>query len=190
MAATPKGCAVIRLGPFAGMVLGVLAIGGSAAAHTTPWLIWNASASVPIGLYLIEPAVHLEVTDLVVANPPQAIARFLDERGYLPIGVPLLKRVVAFPGQTICRTGATIAVGGVAMGAALARDHLGRAMPVWRGCRVLGDGEAFLMNWQVPDSVDGRYFGPFPLTSIIGRAIPLWTDEDGNGRFEWLAPTR
>jgi conjugative transfer signal peptidase TraF len=181
---------MMRLGPFAGMVLGVLAIGGCASPHTTPWLIWNASASVPIGLYLIEPPVHLEVTDLVAADPPRAIARFLAERRYLPIGVPLMKRVVALTGQTVCRSGANITVNGIALGIALERDHLGRAMPVWQGCRLLGNGEVFLMNWQVPDSVDGRYFGPFPLISIIGRTIPLWTDENDNGRFEWCAPTR
>ena len=45
------------------------------------------------------------------------------------------------------------------------------------------------MNWDVPDSLDGRYFGPIPASSVIGRALPLWTDEDGDGRFVWRAPT-
>ena len=34
------------------------------------------------------------------------------------------------------------------------------------------------MNWDNPDSYDGRYFGPLPAASIIGRAIPVWTFED------------
>jgi type IV secretory pathway protease TraF len=34
------------------------------------------------------------------------------------------------------------------------------------------------MNWQSKDSLDGRYFGPIPASSIIGRALPIWTDED------------
>jgi hypothetical protein len=25
---------------------------------------------------------------------------------------------------------------------------------------------------------------------VIGRATPLWTDEHGNGRYVWRAPTR
>ena len=41
------------------------------------------------------------------------------------------------------------------------------------------------MNWEVRDSLDGRYFGPLPAASIIGRAQPLYTDDDGDGRFEW-----
>ena len=46
------------------------------------------------------------------------------------------------------------------------------------------------MNWDVPDSVDSRYFGPFPRGSVIGRALPVFTDEAGDGRFQWWAATR
>jgi type IV secretory pathway protease TraF len=46
------------------------------------------------------------------------------------------------------------------------------------------------MNWDVWDSLDGRYFGPIPKNSIVGRALPLWTDEGGDGRDLWRAPTR
>ena len=66
---------------------------------------------------------------------------------------------------------------------------MGRDLPVWQGCRVIGDGEIFLMNWEVGDSLDGRYFGPIPASSVIGRALPLWTDEEGDGRYEWRART-
>ena len=45
------------------------------------------------------------------------------------------------------------------------------------------------MNPTVPDSLDGRYFGPLPATSIVARAVPLWTDEAGDGRFVWRAAT-
>ncbi|RVA02060.1 S26 family signal peptidase, partial [Mesorhizobium sp. M7A.F.Ca.US.001.02.1.1] len=41
------------------------------------------------------------------------------------------------------------------------------------GCRVISDGEVFLMNRDAADSFDGRYFGPLPLTSVIGRAVPV-----------------
>jgi type IV secretory pathway protease TraF len=75
------------------------------------------------------------------------------------------------------------------MGEALARDRRGRELPVWQGCRTLGAGEIFLMNWDVQDSLDGRYFGPILKSSVIGRALPLWTDEGGDGRHLWRAPT-
>src|SRR3546814_1731922 len=83
----------------------------------------------------------------------------------LPPGVPLLKRVLGLPGQKVCRVGRTITVDRVAMGQARETDRLGRAMPDWQGCRRIADGEVFLMNWSVPDSLDGRYFGPLPASS-------------------------
>ena len=59
--------------------------------------------------------------------------------------------------------------------AARERDGAGRALPRWDGCRVLGPGDVFLLNAAAPDSFDGRYFGPVPTASIIGKATPLWT---------------
>ena len=64
------------------------------------------------------------------------------------------------------------------MGEALERDRRGRTLPVWEGCRAVRAGEVFLMNWQSENSLDGRYFGPLPASTIVGRADPLWTKED------------
>lgn len=151
--------------------------------------IWNASASVPVGFYRIVPADRIEVTDLAVVMPPDELAGFLDERGYLPRGVPLIKRVLALQGTEVCRSGSAIVAYGMTYGEARAQDTRGRPLPDWRGCRRLREGEAFFMNWDSPDSFDSRYFGPLPLSTVVGRAVPLWTDEDGAGRFEWRAPT-
>ena len=170
----------------------VLAAIGAAAASAVDWpvkLIWNATASAPIGFYTVEPAERIDVPELAAVMPPEPLAAFMAERGYIARGVPLLKRVLGLPGQRVCRTGRTITVNGIEMGEALERDSLGRDLPVWQGCRVIGDGQLFLMNWEVRDSLDGRYFGPIPAASVIGRAVPLWTDEEGVGRYEWRAPT-
>jgi conjugative transfer signal peptidase TraF len=137
--------------------------------------VWNASGSVPVGLYRLQPTGNLFVMQLVAVQPPEPLATFLADNSYLPRGVPMLKRVLALPGQTVCRDGLTIAVDNIAMGEARERDSRGRPLPVWQGCRVVTDGEVFLMNWQSVDSLDGRYFGLLPTTAIIGRAKPLWT---------------
>lgn len=152
-------------------------------------LIWNATASAPIGFYTVEAAGALDVPELVAFIPPEPLERFMVERGYIGRGVPLLKRVLGLPGQRVCRSGATITVDNVEMGNALERDRMGRDLPVWQGCRIIGDGEFFLMNWEIRDSLDGRYFGPLPASSVIGRALPVWTDEEGDGRYEWRAAT-
>jgi conjugative transfer signal peptidase TraF len=169
-----------------------LTVLGIAAASAVDWplrLIWNATASAPIGFYTVEPADALDVPELVAVMPPEPLAAFMVERGYIARSVPLLKRVLGLPGQRVCRAGRTITVNGIEMGEALEHDSLGRDLPVWQGCRVIGDDQLLLMNWEVRDSLDGRYFGPIPAASVIGRAVPLWTDEEGVGRYEWGAPT-
>jgi conjugative transfer signal peptidase TraF len=157
--------------------LAAIAAGLAALFHPTPKLLWNASASVPIGLYAVRPAGVLHVTELVVVRAPEPLARFLADRGYLPKDVPLLKRILALPGQTVCRMDRTITVDGIAMGDALERDRHGRALPVWQGCRVVPAGEVFLMNRQSKDSLDSRYFGSLPASTIVGQAEPLWVNE-------------
>jgi conjugative transfer signal peptidase TraF len=139
-------------------------------------LTWNASASVPLGLYAITAAGHLSVGDRVAIDPPEPLATFLAERGYLPRGVPLLKTIAATQGQRVCRIDSKIIIDGRAVGEAFVRDRLGRDLPHWQGCRRISEGEFFLMNASVADSFDGRYFGSTPATAIIGRARPLWTD--------------
>ena len=57
-----------------------------------------------------------------------------------------------------------------------------RALPQWRGCRRLGDDELFLVNADVPNSLDGRYFGPFPKRAVVGLAHPIWIDRAKDGR--------
>ena len=143
-----------------------------------PRLVWNASESVPMGLYGVQPARRLIVTDLVVAFPPEPLTTFLAEGGYLPRGVPLIKRILALPDQVVCRTDLAITVDGIEMGTARERDRRGRLLPVWQGCRVVRPGEIFLMNWDEPASLDSRYFGPLPLAAIVGRADPIWTFEE------------
>ena len=150
----------------------------STIGRTTPRYIWNASNSVPSGLYRVQPVTRLSVTELVAVQPPDLLAAFLDLNGYLPIGLPMVKRVLALPGQTVCRNGLTIAVDGIDVGDARERDGRVRPLPSWSGCRVIAEGDVFVMNWQSEDSLDGRYFGPLPASAVIGRVVPVWTHEE------------
>ncbi len=154
-----------------------LAVSVSAPVRPLPWLVWNASASVPIGLYAVRPVGTLHVGELVIVCPPDDLATFMHQRRYLPIGVPMLKQVAALPGQTVCRAGRTITVDGAVLGEALDSDSSGRPLPVWDGCQHLGLGSVFLMNWQSEHSFDGRYFGPLSDATIVGRTDPIWTRE-------------
>lgn len=152
-------------------------IGASAILRSDPLLIWNGSASVPVGFYAIAPITQPDIGDLVAVRPPEPLGRWLVESGYLGPDTPLLKRVAALRGTEVCREGATITIDGHPIAEARERDRLGRPLPVWRGCRTLRDGEIFLLNADHPASLDGRYFGPLGAETIIGQATPIWTRE-------------
>jgi conjugative transfer signal peptidase TraF len=156
---------------------------GAALDPIAPTLLWNASASAPIGLYAIQRTRSLEVADLVALAAPEMLAAFMAERGYLPRGIPLLKRVAGVAGQQVCRIDALITVDGAQLGEALARDRLGRDLPVWQGCRRIAEDQIFVMNVGFRDSFDGRYFGLLPADTVVGRARPLWITAD-SGHLE------
>ncbi|KXV59872.1 conjugal transfer protein TraF [Acetobacter senegalensis] len=163
-----------RFGWFFTTYFAILGAGTSVVIHPAPRLIWNATASTPVGLYRLQSVSPLHVGDLIAIRPPTDIAGMLARGGYLPLGVPLLKPVAALPGQVVCRNGAVVSVDGKALSNALTRDHRGRPLPVWQGCRHVLPGQIFVMNPAVPTSLDGRYFGVLPVDAVLGRAQPLW----------------
>jgi conjugative transfer signal peptidase TraF len=150
-------------------------------------IVWNITASVPTGLYLNRGKQSIHVGERVAVEPPPALRRLLAERGYLPVGVPLLKRVAAVSGQRVCRFAHGVTIDGELVGVARSFDRRGRSLPAWSGCHRIQSGELFVMNPDAPDSFDGRYFGVLSMTAVIGRATPIWTDESGHGDHIWFA---
>ena len=138
-------------------------------------LVWNVSASVPVGLYRIVPDLQVRRGDLVAVRPTPALADFMANRRYVELNALLVKPVAALIGQRVCRVGATITIDGRVVVTALQIDSRNRPLPVWGGCRQLGSSELFLLAPSVAASFDGRYFGSTPMRRVIGRAVPLWT---------------
>lgn len=161
-----------------------------AAIHPVPRVLWNASASAPLGLYRLEPERDPPPGALVAVTPPQRLARWMAERHYLGEGVPLLKHVAGKAGQRICRLGDSVSVDRRPVAVARKRDRLGRPLPVWQGCRTLATGELLLLNPAVPDSLDGRYFGSLPASTVIGRAIPILTRDAPGAPLTWRGWSR
>lgn len=139
-----------------------------------PRLLWNATASMPVGLYAVRPVRRLQRGEIVAVRPPERLARYLDHREFLPYGLPLLKPVAALGGDTVCRRDRVLSLNGRPQAVALDRDHLGRPLPVWQGCRRLGAQDVFLLIPSQKTSLDGRYFGVLPTSAIVGKATPLW----------------
>lgn len=137
-------------------------------------LVWNVTASVPVGLYSIVPEPAQHRGELVAVRPSPSLARYMASRRYVEAGALLVKPVAAVVGQQVCRLGATITIDGKMVATARATDRAGRPLPVWRGCRRLSAGTVFLLAPAVPASFDGRYFGPVATSAVVGRALPLW----------------
>ena len=156
----------------AGLSLSLLA---AAQIDRAPRLIWNAKASVPIGLYVARASHGPSLGDLVAVRLPEDLSSWVVERGYVGADTLLLKRVTAVSGMTACRHDLDITIDGTVVAQAASNDRQGRPLPRWTGCVTIGSDEVFLLVAGVADSLDGRYFGPLSGDTILGRAIPLWT---------------
>lgn len=157
------------------MVAAVGAIALPPAWELPVSLVYNATASAPVGWYAVVPAPTLRVGDLLLTHLPPDVAAMAAERQYLPASVPLLKPVAALAGHAVCIQGSSAMIERQTVAGLLERDGLGRVLTPWPGCRKLRDGEVFLLSHDSPASFDSRYFGPLQSTLIVGRAIPLWT---------------
>lgn len=170
----PRGRAPDRALLLYGIALLAGALVATIAVRPRPLLVWNASPSLPVGLYRIGPAHDLAVGEMVIANVPARYRALAAERHYLPFGVPLVKRVAAAPGDTICAIGERLSIDGRTAARRRARDGRGRCMPWWSGCTTLREGAVLLLA-DASASFDGRYFGSSARGEIIGTAWPLWT---------------
>lgn len=161
----------------AGMVAvaATLALTATIVSPPRPRLVWNASPSAPIGLYRVTTGSDLHAGDMVIAWAPAEARRLAARRHYLPRGVPMVKRIAAAKGDTVCAIGPVVTINGRRVAARRRFDRQGRVLPWWRGCVRLRAGELFLLMRGAPDSFDGRYFGPIGADAVIGKAHRLWT---------------
>lgn len=118
----------------------------------------------------------MPVGRIVLIRLPGAVAAFAEQRSYLPIDIPLLKRVDAVAPQEVCVTDRIVRIDGVPVAAALRTDRLGRPLRAWSGCRRLRPGELFLLSTTNSASFDSRYFGPVGASAVLGVAHPLWLE--------------
>lgn len=172
----------IMLAGFA--AVGLAALAWAAFVQPLPRLIYNPSDSVPVGWYRVQPLDHraaslprpLSVGSIVLTRLPADAAALAAQRGYLLSHIPLLKRVGAVAPQHVCIVAGQVRIDGVPMAAVLSADRLGRPLPSWPHCRLLADGELFLLSATNPASFDSRYFGPVSASAVIGVAHPIWLE--------------
>ena len=163
-------------------------VGIAAVAFTAPFFIAgamgiriNASTSLPLGLYK-------ETTDfratLVEFCPQAPYGGFAAGRGYRSLGncpdgaAPLMKPVVAKPGDIVDVSSLGITVNHVLLPntAPKDKDSRGRPMQPWPFGRYrVPQGFVWVASSYNPWSFDSRYFGPLPVSIIRSHLKPLLT---------------
>jgi conjugative transfer signal peptidase TraF len=136
-----------------------------------PLLIWNASDSVPVGLYFVRKR-QPTIGEVAVIAPPDWVRLYAASRGYLPVDIWLLKPVIASSGSVVCRFGHHVFVNGTHIARAKFFDRQHRVLPIWKGCRTLTSDEIFVLA-KPKNSFDSRYFGPINRDLVVGTAAPV-----------------
>tara|TARA_R110002012_G_scaffold95194_1_gene230121 strand:+ start:6021 stop:6551 length:531 start_codon:yes stop_codon:yes gene_type:complete len=142
----------------------------------------NLTPSYPLGIWRIEMLSRaISIGDRIFICPPLTEEfRRARERGYLRRGFcpdwlsPLIKTVVALPGQSI-EIGASVVIDGVNLqrSAVQPNDGSGRPITPYAG-GVVPPGFLFLHS-PFKGSYDSRYFGPIPADGVLGLATPILT---------------
>ncbi|WP_299006377.1 S26 family signal peptidase [uncultured Caulobacter sp.] len=158
---------------LAAAVVGCVLTIAPAVMPVTRRLIFNTTASVPVGLYWLEER-WPGAGGLALVRPPPRLGRWMAERHYLPLNVPLIKRIAATEGQVVCVQHDLVRIDGAVVAQVLNHDRLGRRLVPAPLCRRLAADEVFLLNPE-RRSLDGRYFGTLSRRCVVGRLTPLWT---------------
>lgn len=154
--------------------IGLALLSLSTAFPPTPRLVWNATASAPVGLYAVAPGAPVDPGDMVIERVPDPWRMIAAQRRYIPANVPLVKRVAAAAGDEVCALDRNIFINGKWVAERRVADAQGRPMGWWKGCVRLRGRQTFLL---MPDSVasfDGRYFGVTDGGLVVGKARLLW----------------
>jgi conjugative transfer signal peptidase TraF len=145
-----------------------------AVREVGPLATWNHTPSLPEGLYVRAIAAEPAVGQIVAFPAPAAALDYARRRGGRGDATLFLKPLAAGPGDHVCVTD-HLAINGRTVAPVLTSGPDGVPLPRWDGCRVLGAGEWFAYAPRIPNSMDGRYYGPVREADIIGVFRPVWT---------------
>lgn len=164
------------------LTVGVIFLAGIAAGGVLGGYRINWTPSYALGLWRIEGLDRkVKVGDLIFICPPRTQAfEMARERGYVRMGLcpgwlsPLIKTVVALPGQQVVIAG-SVTIDGVhlAQSQVQASDAEGRALEAYDGGIVPADH--LFLHSEFAGSYDSRYFGPIPADGVLGLARPVIT---------------
>src|SRR5262249_32715085 len=120
----------------------------------------QVTASKAKGLYLIRPAAPFERGDIVLLDPPAAVAPLMVGRGWLGADMKLLKPIAATAPDEVCLRDRQVFINGRALAPVFAVDRLGRPLPRPDLCRRLAPGEALLRRTRTPHPFHTPHYCP------------------------------
>jgi len=169
-------------GPYlwAGLALVGIALLAASFLPRRPMLVWNFTASAPVGLYRTLPRAWMR-GDWVAIEPSPELRAAMADLGVLEHGRLLVKRVAAASGDEVCRQGGHVRINGRLSAAALLTSSSGAPLPSWTGCLRLGPNDIFLLG-QADGSFDGRYFGVTDAGEIVAPLVLLLPLRVGQAR--------
>lgn len=171
-----------RLARLSGIVPAAVAIAGIGVAFRLGGIRVNASSSLPIGLYR---TTSDKSARLIEFCPVEPFASMSANRGYRKKGncadgaEPLLKPIVAVPGDIVENSRQGVAVNGKLLLNSGARpsDTKSRLLTHWPfGKYRVDTGTVWVISSFNARSFDSRYFGPVPISSIRYHLRPLLTE--------------
>lgn len=152
--------------------------------YERPFFVFNTSPSIPLGLYYRcrQGVDGARVGDVVMFNIPAGTAhRFVKHRlGEVRSNWTILKPVAAAGGDHVCARDGWLFINGNQAAPLVLTDADGNPVPSWSGCRVLEDGELFVMATRVERSFGSRVYGPIDEGLVRGIYAPLWVSPDGS----------
>jgi conjugative transfer signal peptidase TraF len=159
------------------IVVGVLSAIGSVFAWCG--IRVNTSYSLPMGLYATTTDAGATLIEFCPEGKfaGESSGRHYRTSGFCADGaVPLLKPVVARPGDLVEVSDRGISVNGhlLPRTAPVANDRLGRPLEAWpTGRYAVAPGTVWVASTYNRGSYDSRYMGPIPTRLIRSRLKPL-----------------
>ena len=177
---SPHGARVVATGLVALAVVGA----GAGAARAAGYRV-NVSASVPLGIWRLDPAAPLKRGAMTLWCPPDnALFRAARAHRAVPYGLcpgrfaPLFKPAAALAGDAVDVSRAGIRINGVALPNTAQRHEEGAnawVPHVAAGTYHVPSGEVWFVSTTNPYSFDARYYGPMPVGRVQGVVRPVWT---------------